>query len=140
MTERYVRKIHGTIGVVLSLFILVQVGTGTLIALDEFLGRGRHVHAEPSHHDGNHKDDYRNEQNDEEGFIQVIHHFGGWPVQALRFLLGLGVVFMVISGTRIYVLAHNRGKQGRNESSPGHMGPDSRIERGSNSTANISTS
>lgn len=111
MTERNVRKYHGMIGIILSIFILVQVGSGTLIAFNEFLGRGRHVHAGPSQHEADYKVDDHNEQNDEEGLIQIVHHYGGRPVQALRVLLGLGVLFMLISGTTIYVLVHNRKKQ-----------------------------
>jgi len=111
MTEKNVRKYHGTIGVILSLFILVQVGSGTLIALNEVLGRGHHVHAGSSQHDTNYKVDDHNEQNDEDGLNQIVHHYGGRLVQALRVLLGLGVLFMVISGIVIYVLVHNRKKQ-----------------------------
>jgi hypothetical protein len=91
MTERDVRKYHGTIGVVLSLFILVQVGSGILIAFNEFLGRGRHIHAEPSQYEANDKGGSNNDQNQEESLIKIIHHYGGRPVQALRMLLGLGV-------------------------------------------------
>lgn len=111
MTERDFRKYHGTIGVILSLFILVQVGSGTLIAFNEFLGRGRHVHAGPLQQEVNDKIDNYNDQNQEKSLIRIIHHHGRRPVQTLRVLLGLGVLFMVISGTGIYVLAHNRKKQ-----------------------------
>lgn len=114
MREGGMRKYHGTIGVIMSLFILVQVGSGTLIAFDKVLGPGGHVPAEPSQHSAKDKVDSHDEQNYRDNFIQVlrvIHHHGEGSVQALRVLLGLGVIFMVVSGISIYVLARKRKKQ-----------------------------
>ena len=107
MTERDLRKYHGMTGFILALFMFVQIGSGSLIAFNEFLGQGRHVHAEPAQHEDNGHGDV----NHEDSLIQIIHHYGGRLIQALRVLLGLGALYMVISGTRIYVLARNRKKQ-----------------------------
>lgn len=111
MNEGDVRRVHGIVGVLLSLFVLVQVGSGTLIAVNEFLGLGRHVHAEPSQHHHDEAADTHQDENEKDGFLQIIHHHGERPVQALRVLLGIGIVFMVLSGTRIYFLARMRTKK-----------------------------
>lgn len=110
MREGDVRKYHGTIGVILSIFALVQVGSGTLIAFNEFLGQGRHVHAEPPQHAHDDPVDVHDDESEKDNFTQVLHHYGERPVQALRVILGLGVIFMVISGTGIYVMAQRRKK------------------------------
>jgi hypothetical protein len=110
MTERDVRKYHGVVGAILALFIVVQVGSGTLIAFNEFLGRGRHVHAEPLPSGVGAGGDAHDDQEHEDSLLQVVHHYGGKPIQAFRVLLGAGVLFMVISGTRIYFWSRNRVK------------------------------
>lgn len=39
MQERDIRRYHGLFGVILALFILVQVGSGTLIAFNKLAGQ-----------------------------------------------------------------------------------------------------
>jgi uncharacterized iron-regulated membrane protein len=115
MTERNLRKYHATLGIILSLFIFMQVGTGTLIAFNEFLGRGRHTNTERSNGDLRNDAVGHNDWDHEENLLQIVHHHGKQPFQALRVLLGIGILIMVISGTTIYIIARNRKKQSANK-------------------------
>jgi len=99
------------VGVILSIFLLVQIGTGTIIAFDEFLGHGRYVDAEISAHDVRDSNHDTGEPNSTDNALQIIHHHGGHLVQALRVTLGLGALFMVLSGARICALAHKRKRR-----------------------------
>jgi hypothetical protein len=108
MTEGNVRRVHATVGVILSIFLLVQIGSGTIIAFNEFLGHGRHVHAETTGHDVGDPSHDAGEPFSTDNALQIVHHHGGRLVQALRVILGLGALFMVLSGARIYVLARKR--------------------------------
>jgi hypothetical protein len=110
MTERKLRKYHATLGILLSLFIFMQVGTGTLIAFNEMLGQGRHTNTERSNGVLDYADGH-NDWNHEDNLLQIVHHHGKQPFHALRALLGLGILIMAISGTTIYVIAYNREKQ-----------------------------
>jgi hypothetical protein len=109
MAEGDVRRIHATVGVILSILLLVQIGSGTMIAFYEFLGYGRHVHAVHSAatHDAA---DPNRDAGLSDNTVQIIHHHGGRLVQAFRTILGLGALFMVLSGLRIYGLVRKRKK------------------------------
>ena len=108
MTEKTLRKYHGTLGAILSFFLFIQIGSGTIIAFSEMLGRGRH--ANPAQADGHLHDAGRNDQNHEENLLQIIHHHGTQPFQALRMLLGIGTLAMILSGATIYVISRKREK------------------------------
>lgn len=109
MTEKTLRKYHGTLGVILSFFLFIQIGSGTLLAFDESLGRGRH--ANPGHADGHLHDAGHTDQDREENLLEIIHHHGTQPFQTLRMLLGIGTMTMLLSGATIYVLSRKREKQ-----------------------------
>jgi hypothetical protein len=115
MTEGNVRKVHATVGVILSIFLLVQIGSGTIVAFNEFLGHGHHVHAGTTGHDVEDPNHDTSELSSTDNVLQIIHHHGGRLVQALRTTLGLGALFMVLSGARIYALARKRKGRMSNE-------------------------
>lgn len=108
MTERALRKYHAALGVALSLFIFVQVGSGTLLALSELLEREDHVRHEHSHDQLHGDSEGRDGPQEESGPLVIAHHYGARPVQALRALVGLGILLMAVSGTSIYVAVRKR--------------------------------
>lgn len=108
MTEGGVRRVHAAVGVILSIFLLVQIGSGTIIAFNEFIGNGHHVHAGTSGHEVTDPNHDTGEPYSADDALQIVHHQGGRLVQALRAILGLGALFMVLSGAGIYVLARKR--------------------------------
>ncbi|HEX9715486.1 MAG TPA: hypothetical protein VGA28_07330 [Desulfurivibrionaceae bacterium] len=111
MAEKTLRKYHATLGAILSLFIFIQVGSGTLIAFNEMLGRGRHAntgHAPADLHDE--ADGHHGDQQHEENLLQIVHHHGTPLFQALRVLFGIGVLTIIISGTIIYAISRTRKK------------------------------
>ena len=108
MIEKKIRKYHGRIGIVLSIFIILQVGSGTLSALNTILEQKPHTHDEYSNVDVPDNDD---SSTNEAGLIEIIHHHGEPIFQMLRIILGVGILMMVISGATIYLLTQKRKKK-----------------------------
>jgi hypothetical protein len=110
MTVKSIRKIHGRIGVFLAIFIFMQVGTGTIIALNTLLEERPHTHDEYSNIDVHSAADVGNSVTDEPSIIEAIHHHGEPIFQILRIVIGVGILMMAASGATIYSLSQRRKK------------------------------
>lgn len=110
MTEKNIRKYHGRIGMLLAIFILIQVGSGTIIAFNTIIEQRPHTHDEYSNIDVHNMGDNDNSSTNKAGLIKTIHHHGETIFQILRIVLGIGIFMMVISGAAIYLLMQKRTK------------------------------
>lgn len=111
MIEKSIRKYHGRIGILLSIFIFIQVGSGIIIALNTIIEQRPHTHNEYSDVDVHDRGGNDNSSTNETGLTETIHHHGETMFQILRIVLGIGILMMVISGSTIYVLTHKRKKK-----------------------------
>ena len=111
MTERNIRKYHGRIGIILSIFILIQVGSGTIIAFNTILEQRPHTHDEYSNVNVHDRGDSNDSSTPETDLLKTIHHHGETIFQVLRIILGVGILTMVISGATIYILTQKRMKK-----------------------------
>lgn len=111
MKEKNIRKYHGRLGMILSIFIIIQVGSGTLIAFITLIEQKPHIHNDYSGIEVQDKKNNDNNPNHEESLIEIIHHHGIPILQLLRVFLGTGLLLMVISGTTIYFMVRIRKKK-----------------------------
>ncbi len=88
MQEVELRHWHRTMGIILSLFILFQAGSGVMMALEFFLN----LHGLF-------------------GPLTKLHFGGGTVGHIYRILLGLGVMGMATSGTLIFLKIRTRSKK-----------------------------
>jgi hypothetical protein len=98
MTEQSIRKYHGKLGLLLSVFIIIQVGSGTLIALTTLIMQEPHTHAEYSQIDVHKQERGDKTPHDDDKILETIHHHGEPIYQVFRVFLGIGIIAMVISG------------------------------------------
>lgn len=89
MNEADLRKWHRTMGIILALFLFLQGATGTMMALEYFLGAQGLF-----------------------GPLSRLHFGGGFLGHAYRILLGLGLMGMATSGTLIYLKIRTRQRKG----------------------------
>ena len=106
MKEANLRKWHRGLGIILALFVILQAGSGLLIAItdietphghssDEMVALGT-SHGEEG--EGNHDEE-------RSAFIEslsFIHHGAGSIGVIYRILLGIGLLFMAFTGALIY--------------------------------------
>ena len=111
MIENSIRRYHGRIGILLSIFIFIQIGSGTIIALNTFLEQSPHTHNEYADVDVHDTGGSDNGTAGETGLTEAIHHHGGTIVQMLRVILGVGIIMMAISGSIIFILTSRRRKR-----------------------------
>ena len=111
MIEKSIRKYHGRIGILLSIFILIQIGSGTIIALNTLLEQSPHTHKEYADVDVHDTGGNNNGSAGEADLTEAIHHHGETVVQMLRVILGVGIIMMAISGSIIFVLTSRRRKR-----------------------------
>ena len=86
MKEATLRKWHRTSGIIIAVFIIVQVVSGIVLSIENILG------------------DYWS------GVIHDIHEGFGKAGGIYRILLGVGLVWMVISGSIIFMKIRERMK------------------------------
>lgn len=121
MKEPTLRKWHRWIGIIIVPFLLLQGGTGFLISLSSMVGSTKsHAHTNKPEKSFNQKEAADTEGShdlDEEGaaghgVLAFIHHNEGFFWDFYRVLLGLGVIWMVISGSILFfrVLVRSSGK------------------------------
>jgi hypothetical protein len=110
MTEQSIRKYHGKLGLLLSVFIVIQVGSGTLIALTTLIMQEPHTHTEYSQIDVHEQESGDKNSNDDDKILETIHHHGEPIYQVFRVFLGIGILAMVISGLTIYMQTQKRKK------------------------------
>jgi hypothetical protein len=111
MKEQDIRKYHRRIGVLLSIFILVQVGSGVLISLSSLIEREVIAHSDKSI-SAEISDDGMSVGNlsHDRSLMVFIHHNENTIQNLLRIIVGLGIVGMVISGTTIFFKSNKRRK------------------------------
>jgi polyferredoxin len=88
MQEVELRHWHRTMGIILALFILLQAGSGAMMALEHFLN----LHGLF-------------------GPLTKLHFGGGALGHIYRIILGLGVMGMATSGTLIFLKIRARAKK-----------------------------
>ena len=87
MKEAVLRKWHRTAGVIFALFIFLQVLTGIVLSVEDLLG------------------EYWG------GIIHDVHYGYAYIGIVYRIILGIGLVWMVVSGWMIYMKIRRRMKQ-----------------------------
>jgi len=88
MTEKTLRRFHRAVGIPLVLFVIVQVGTGTLLSIEDLLGR------------------YWG------GLLQTVHHQYGLTGDIYRVVVGVGILWMAVTGLSISMKIRARTKKG----------------------------
>ncbi|MBA3004201.1 MAG: hypothetical protein FP813_10185 [Desulfurivibrio sp.] len=111
MTETRIRKYHGILGIILSIFIVIQVGSGTLIAVTALVQEKPHTHGEHQEIDAHADNHLDTTQISEKNTLEIIHHHGEPIYQGLRVFLGIGILAMALSGAIIYLQTRKRKKQ-----------------------------
>ncbi len=107
MKESDLRTWHRNLGIILSLFIILQAGSGLLISLSETGVPHTHANSESvvqanTHGEGNSK---------WTASIEFIHHGAGVVGVVYRILLGIGMLGMAISGSMIFFKVRARSKK-----------------------------
>ncbi|MGD2125748.1 MAG: hypothetical protein PVG99_06680 [Desulfobacteraceae bacterium] len=98
MKEAQLRKWHRRIGITLSLFIILQAGSGLLISLSNLSIPHTHAQTESvALHERNGEGEALWDQT-----LEFIHHGGGGSGTLYRILLGVGLVAMALSGSLIF--------------------------------------
>ena len=107
MREPELRKWHRRLGIVLAALIVFQAGSGLLLTLSEW--SEPHVHAHGENHEatyGHHGDG----QSLWEESLKFIHHGAGTGGNIFRFVVGAGLLWMVVSGIMIFSRIRTRTK------------------------------
>jgi hypothetical protein len=113
MKESVLRRWHRNLGILLALFIILQAGTGFLISLGEFSAL----------HSNGHEDTHASSHGNNEGEslwhegLEFIHHGAGTAGSLYRILIGIGLLWMAVSGTIIFFKIRTRSKKGQPVSS-----------------------
>jgi hypothetical protein len=107
MKESDLRAWHRNLGIILSLFIILQTGTGLIISLSEAGVPHSHANSESvvqanTHGEGESK---------WSSSIGFIHHGAGVVGVIYRILLGIGTLGMAISGSMIFFKVRARSKK-----------------------------
>lgn len=96
MKEATLRKWHRKMGVLLAVFIGVQAISGLGLSLDPVVGLAAHSHVESEKTDPK-QQGFRGE------LFEFVHHGAGPIGGVYRIALALGVLWMVVTGSAIYL-------------------------------------
>lgn len=104
MKEVELRKWHRILGILVSLFIIIQAGSGLILSF---------IENEPSQAYGH--SEYQKEDETEAGssideLLELIHTGGGGVGVIYRLVVGVGLLLMVGSGVWIFVKVQLRQK------------------------------
>ena len=113
MKESILRRWHRSLGILLALFIILQTGSGFLISLGEL--SVPHSHALEDTHASSHGNN-EGESLWHEG-LEFIHHGAGTAGSLYRILIGIGLLWMAVSGSMIFLKIRARSKKGQSVSS-----------------------
>lgn len=108
MSESNLRKWHRRTGIILSIFIILQAGSGLLLSLGE-LGPG-HSDA-PSELNGAHESHEEDESLWHER-LEFIHHEVDGIGTFYRIAIGIGLLGVAISGVSIFLMTGVRRRSG----------------------------
>lgn len=113
MKERTLRGMHRRIGVLLALFVFIQVASGAAMSLYHLIEDGESANnigatAGKSGHSS--EADVGHRESEVEEMLEFLHKKGGAPGDVYRVLLGSGLMVMVVSGMLIHGAAGRREK------------------------------
>jgi hypothetical protein len=98
MKEVNLRTWHRCIGIILALFVILQAGSGLLISLGDLSPSQSYAHSEPAVSSGGHEE----EEAPWHEAIEFIHHGAGPAGTLYRIIIGIGILWMAISGGLIF--------------------------------------
>jgi hypothetical protein len=98
MKEVNLRKWHRRIGIILALFVILQAGSGLLIGLGDLSPSQTHAHSEPAVSSGGHEE----AESPWHEALEFIHHGAGSAGALYRIIIGIGILWMAISGGLIF--------------------------------------
>ena len=109
MKESVLRRWHRSLGILLALFIIFQTGSGFLISFGEFSAPHSHAHedAHASSHGNNEGESLWHEG------LEFIHRGAGTAGSLYRILIGIGLLWMAVSGSMIFFKISTRSKKGQ---------------------------
>ena len=111
MKEQDIRKYHRRIGILLSIFILVQVGSGVFISLSSLIEKEAIAHTDkPTTAETSNDVMLVDNPSHEKSLMAIINHSDGTMQNVLRIIVGLGIVGMVMSGATIFFKSSKRRK------------------------------
>lgn len=124
MKEVSIRKTHKNIGIVLALFIILQAGSGVMLIFKNITISVPHSHAVENHEMGDMNIHYSLPTDSEIGhmenqsdhnfswstFINSLHHGGGEVGIIYHLLSGIGMLFMAVTGTLIFLKTRSRNR------------------------------
>ena len=101
------RTWHRRIGIILALFIILQAGSGLLIGIGDLSPSQSYAHTEPA---------TSSEGSEEEelpwyGALEFIHHGAGLLGTLYRMIVGIGILWMTVSGSLIFFQMRKRSKK-----------------------------
>ena len=109
----WLRKWHRWCGIIIALFVILQAGSGALLSIgemDEDDAAPPAIHqeqmqpakpGEASEHASSPKGEHEHEGAFEE-LMEGLHHGGAGWADVYRFVLGLGLVFLAVTGGMIF--------------------------------------
>ena len=107
MKESVLRRWHRSLGILFALFIILQTGSGFLISLGELSVPHSHTHEDTnaSSHGNNEGESLWHEG------LESIHHGTGTAGSLYRIFIGIGLLWMTVSGSLIFFKIRIRSKK-----------------------------
>jgi hypothetical protein len=116
MKEANLRKWHRGLGIILALFVILQAGSGLLITITEIETPHSHANSEIAAHGQAHEEGKEGHHDEGQSafmkFLSFIHHGAGSIGVIYRILLGIGLLFMAVTGAQIYLNIKARTRRG----------------------------
>ena len=108
MKESDLRKWHRRVGITITVFILLQAGSGFLISLGGLSTPHSHAHTESVGPVGSEA----REGSLWHESLEFIHHGAGAVGSVYRILLGAGILWMALTGSAIFFRMRARSQKG----------------------------
>ena len=114
MKESDLRKHHRNLGICLALLIFLQAVSGLVITLNDLSVDPAHAHGDIAAPPADPDTAERHPAADTTllDYLSIIHHGGGTAGMIYRLVVGIGLVWMALSGSMIYfrIQARNRNR------------------------------
>ena len=112
MKEVNLRKWHRHMGITLAFFVFLQAGSGILISLREW--SVPHTHAdERAHTPAKAQVEHDGEESGWHQGLEFIHHGAGTLGTIYRILVGIALLWMLVSGSMIFIKMHGRARRSK---------------------------